>query len=272
MKKFRKLKQSDFMKYESIHEFVEHLSTEKCGGASTTDCDPSWYGTESYEDAVKKLMDGDEKLAKKVKGFDKFDINMPIQGTRRKMATGVCGFAPHVPNYLAGVPNNMIFCREEKVPQKVITIMYGSNMLAEVTVDEMAKVSARVLAAIMSMERKGYRVNLYVANCAKKSSLVRTGFIVKLKDAGQHLDPIKCAFPMISASWNRRFAFHFREMCGWGHDMGSSQYGVTLRNWLTDNGAKYDVAFGYYDAKQYETVEGLEKLFLESINKNKYNK
>ena len=261
----RKLKKSDFVAYDSIAEMVSHLATEPLGVSSGDDRDPDWMGSATYQEAVERVTKGDDKLAKMIRGFDKLDINVPVTGTRRKMMTGIGGFAPHVPNYLAGVPNNMIWCKEDKVAKKVLTCVYGTNMLADVSVSEMAKVSARVLSCIMSLERKGYRVNLYAANCAETS--VKTGFTVKLKDAGQHLDPIKCAFPMLSAAWNRRFGFHFREMCGWGYAMGSSVYGEDLRQWLRANNVKFDVAFGFHDARRIKTVEELEKLFLKNINK-----
>lgn len=259
------MRKDAFMQFESIHQLLGFLDKEPLGHFSSGD-DVEWYGTTSYAEAELRAINGDDDLAKMLRGFDKLNINIPATGTRRKMMTGVAGFAAHVPNFLAGVPNNMIFCKEEKVAKKVITVVYGTNMTCSVDVEKMAMVSARVLSCIMSLERKGYRINLYAANCAEADC--KAGFVVKLKDAGQHLDSLKCAFPMLSASWNRRFGFHFREMCGWGRrGMGSSVFGESLRNWLRQNGVKFDVAFGYHDASHIATVEELENLFLSNINK-----
>lgn len=263
----KELKKYDYRYFDSLDQMVNFVGKTSTGTSSARTSDPEWSGSTTYEEAVTRVVRGDDELAKMVRGFDKLDINVPVTGTRRRITTAVAGFAPHVPNYIAGVPNNMLWCKEEKVAKKVLTFVYGSNILGGVSVEEMAKVSARVLSCIMSLERKGYRVNLLVANVAYWNG--KTGFVVKLKDAGQHLDPLKIAFPMISAAWNRRFGFKFREMCGWpsSSGMGSSQYGDDLRRWLDDNKVKYDVAFGFHDAEHIHTIEELEKLFLKNIKK-----
>jgi hypothetical protein len=160
----------------------------------------------------------------------------------------------------------MIWVKEEKVAKRVINVIYGCNTRYEASVEEIAKVSARVVSCIMSLERKGYRVNLFASNVAKEGRDT-TGFLVKLKDSGQHIDTLKMAFPLLSASWNRRFGFRFRVMCGWRSSMGSSLHGYDLREWLNANHVKYDVGLSFYDAKNITTVEELEKLFTKNIKK-----
>lgn len=258
------MKRSDFRCYESIDQMVSHLETKEGSTSHSHDTyDPTWYGSNSYEDAKIRITRGDDKLAKMLRGSEKLDIHMPSMGTRKRMVTRVTGFAPHVPNFLAGVPNQMIWVEEQKCAKKVLTVIYGCNTRGNESADTIAKVSARVVSCIMSLERKGYRINLYASNVANNGSS-RTGFITKLKDSGQHIDVLKMAFPLLSASWNRRFGFRFREMCGW-NDMGCSLYGYDLRQWLDDNKVKYDVGLSFYDAKSITTVEELEKLFTKNI-------
>lgn len=259
------MKMNDFRSYNSINEMVRHLTSESGGYDSNATDDPTWYGTASFDEAVDRIVKGDLDLAKKLKGSEKLDIHMPSTGIKKKMVCQVTGFMPHVPNYLAGIPNNMIFCREEKVQKKVLTVIYGCNTWAGESAKNIAQVSARVVSCIMSLERKGYRVNLYASNVANNGAY-KTGFITKLKDSGQHIDVLKMAFPLLSASWNRRFGFRYREMCGW-RGMGSSLDGRDLRSWLNENKVKYDIALSFYDAKYIKTVEELEKLFINNINK-----
>lgn len=259
------MKSSDFRCYESIDEMVRHLGSEKGGHESNETHNSEWYGTKTYQEAEQRIVKGDDELAKMLRGSDKLDIHMPSTGVRKRMVTRVAGFAPHVPNYLAGVPNNMLWVEEKKVPKKVLTVIYGCNTHGDETAEDIAKVSARVVSCIMSLERKGYRINLYASNAADSGSR-RTGFITKLKDSGQHIDVLKMAFPLLSASWNRRFGFRFREMCGW-RSAGSSLHGYDLRNWLDANNVKYDVGLSFYDAKDIKTVEELEKLFTKNANK-----
>lgn len=254
-----------FKKYESIDAMVRDLNTISGKEDSNDTSNPHWYGTETYQEAVDRIVRGDDELAKKLRGSEKLDIHMPTTGVRKKIVTRVAGFAPHVPNFLAGVPNNMLWCEEQKVNKKVITVIYGCNTRSEASVDRIAKVSARVVSCIMSLERKGYRINLYASNVAKNGSR-ESGFITKLKDSGQHIDVLKMAFPLLSASWNRRFGFRFREMCDW-YSMGCSLDGYDLRRYLDERKVKYDVALSYYDAERITTVEELEKLFTKNIKK-----
>ncbi len=260
-----------YREYRDINSFLRFLDdkTAKTKGSlwnSSSTSDPEWYGSTSYEEARERCLRGDDNLAKQLRGTEKLNINVPCTGTRRKVFAAVAGFAPHVPNYLAGVPNNMLFCKEEKIHKKVINVYYGCNTLADITAEEIAQVSARVLSCIMSLERKGYRINLYAANCAKHNGQ-KVGFCVKVKDSGQHIDVLKIAFPFLSAAWNRRFAFRFREtVAHWHRSMGGSVYGDTLRQFLTENKVNYDVALSYYDAKNISSVEELEKLFVKSSN------
>ena len=259
------MKRSDFRCYDSIDAMVKHLGSEGGGHSSNATYDTEWYGTKTYQEAEERIKKGDDELAKMLRGSEKLDIHMPSTGIRKRMVTRVAGFAPHVPNFLAGVPNNMIWCEEKKVQKKVLTVIYGCNTYGDETAEDIAKVSARVVSCIMSLERKGYRINLYASNVADSGS-DRTGFITKLKDSGQHIDVLKMAFPLLSASWNRRFGFRFRELCGW-RGTGGSLHGRELREWLNANNVKYDIGLSYYDAKRIKTVEELEKLFVDKIKK-----
>lgn len=256
---------NSFTQYNSIDQMIKHLGTIKGTEHSNSTYDATWYGSTSYEDAVTRITKGDDELAKKLRGTEKLDIQMPSTGVKKRIVTRVAGFAPHVPNYLAGVPNNMLWVEERKIAKKVITVIYGCNTRYEASADEIAKVSARVVSAIMSLERKGYRINLYASNVAENGNR-RCGFITKLKDSGQHIDVLKMAFPLLSASWNRRFGFRYRELCGW-HGMGGSVNGGELREFLDKKNVKYDVALSYYDAKDIKTVEELEKMFVENARK-----
>lgn len=252
--------------FRSIHEMTKYLRETPCNKIESNETYmPEWYGSTSYEDAERRCLNGDDTLAENLRGYDRLRIDVPATGTRKKMITSVCGFMPHVPNALAGVPNNMIFCREQKVAKKVITVIYGCNTRQDVTTEEIAMVSARVVSCIMSLERKGYRVNLYASNVAEKGKKV-AGFLTLLKSSGQQIDRLKLAFPLLSSAWNRRFGFRFREICGW-YTMGSSLNGRDLRSFLDRNGVKYDIALSFYDAAKIQTVQELEKMFVSNIKK-----
>lgn len=270
---------SFFKQFNSINELIRTLDAAKTSSgwgrclSQSTD-DPDHDGYDSYEEARSMILRGDNELAKQLRGTEKLNINIPVTGTRRKMCTRVAGFAPHVPNYIAGVPNNMLWVEEKKARSPVLTIVYNIGCLAGSSGSLVTKVSARIMSAIMSAERKGYRINLFVAS-AQHESNEDAGFICKIKDAGQHIDTLKMALPMISPAMNRRFGFRFREtlegisVSSWRYRYGASVETDKLENWLKHHGFKYDVALAFESVKYISSVEELEKIFVDAANKIK---
>ena len=269
-----------FKKFESVNALVTYLDNAevqpnfKWRQASTSTYDPSHYGYNSYEEARNMLLVGDKELQKKLRGTSKLDINVPENtGIRKRMVTRVSGFAPHVPNFLAGVPNNMLWVEEKKISEPVITIIYNIGCLGGSSGSTVTMVSARIMSAIMSVERKGYRVNLYAAS-AQDEDDEHCGFIVKIKDSGQHIDTLKMALPMISPAMNRRFGFRFRETMpglssswvgGYGKSMGTENF----KKFLDRQGFKYDVALAFESVKHIKNQEQLENIFIESTKQIK---
>lgn len=268
-------------KFENITAMATYLDNAATqpkfvGCCESQSSDASFYGYESYEQAREKLILGDDELAKLVKFTDKLDINAVGMATRKKMVTRVAGFAPHVPNFIAGVPNNMIWVEEKKVQRKVITIVYNVGCSGDRDAEEVAHTSARLFSAIMSLERKGYRLNLYVASAQEKSSQ-RTCMLVKIKEAGQHMDVLKMCLPMISPAMNRRFGFRYREtMPGlkecWVGGYGRSLRGDEFKQTLDDNNVKYDIAIASQDIRNVESVDELVALFENQVKNKLRNK
>lgn len=272
---------SFFKQFNSINEMVRTLDAAKtssgwgmCESQSTSE--PEHYGYNSYEEARSMILRGDNELAKQLRGTEKLNINIPVTGMRRKMCTRVAGFAPHVPNYIVGVPNDMLWVEEKKAKSPVLTIVYNIGCLSGSSGSLVTKVSARIMSAIMSAERKGYRINLFVASAQHESdSNEDAGFICKIKDAGQYIDTLKMALPMISPAMNRRFGFRFREtleglsVSSWRYGYGASMKTDKLENWLKHHGFKYDVALAFESVKYINSVEELEKIFVDAANKIK---
>lgn len=274
-----------FKRFENINLLVSYLDNAKVSSAwrgedeeSQSTGNAGWYGYDTYEESRDKLLHGDKELQQRLRGSEKLDMNIPCTGTRKQMCTGVVGFMPHVPNFLAGVPNDMIFVREKQVKQKTITIVYNIACLGDSSGEEVTCASARIMSAIMSVERQGYRCNLFVASSQRQKQCgQRCGFVVKIKDSGQHIDTLKMALPMISPAMNRRFGFRFREtMEGlskyWVDSYGSSMTQSELKQYLNDVGFKYDVALAYESVKAIQNVEELEQMFIDGANqiKNKH--
>lgn len=272
---------SFFRNFPSINHLIDYLDAAQVSKdwgyeSSQTTTDPEEAGYNSYQEAREMVLHGDNTLAKKLRGTEKLNINIPVTGTRRKMCTRVAGFAPHVPNYIVGVPNNMLWVEEKKAKSPVLTIVYNIGCLSGSKGSLVTAVSARIMSAIMSAERKGYRINLFVASAQhERCSNEDAGFICKIKDAGQHIDTLKMAVPMISPAMNRRFGFRYRETLDginvrcWRDGYGSSMTTSQLEDWLTHHNFKFDVAIAFESVKNISTVDELEKLFVNAANRIK---
>lgn len=271
-----------FRSFGSIGALVRYLDNATVqpyfvdAGCSSQKTGNEYYGYDSYEDARKFLLYGDKDLAKSVFSTDK--LNMSCENTRPTMRVfeSVAGIAPHVPNYIAGVPNSMIMAEMVEVPAPVITVVYNIGVLGSVSAEEIKEASARVLSAIMSLEKQGIQVNLYVASAQTEGSQ-RCGFLVKIKNNGQYIDPLKMAVPMISPAMNRRFGFRYRETMpglnkGWSDGYGSSMYIEDFRKWLNDMGVQYDCALTFMDVRNVSSVQELERLFIEGAKKAQVRK
>ena len=207
---------ADFRKYLSQGQTQKAFeSTCTHGGALEDRPGGDWYGTENFEAAENLLSDGDKQLFKKLleNGFNEA-INIKGGASRPKITTSVAGFAAHVPNYLAGIPNSMLFQQRIKKPANVITIVYNLDSCGAFEDYEIITASINLLRAVVDLEKKGIRVNLYLSkmNANDRSGSQIVGITVKLKDSGQHLDPLKTAYPLCSPSMIRRHFFRFLEV------------------------------------------------------------
>ena len=263
-----------FKKFEGINALVSYLDNTPTSStfdgkslSSQNETDPAWYGYNNYEEARDLLLRGDAKLAKKVYTTGNLNMKAPMTGVRNRVVTRVAGFAPHVPNYIAGAPDNMLFVEKKKQVAPVVTIVYNVGVAGGVSGRTIETASARLLSAICSLERKNIRCNLYIASAQKSSDeSQRCGLLVKIKDAGQYMDTLKMALPMISPAMNRRFGFRFRETMeglssNWVGRYGHSLRGKEFNAFLDDNRVKYDIAIAFMDIMELSTVEELEKFF-----------
>lgn len=268
-----------FKRFESVGALVKYLDEAEVQpnfqGEQSSLKYSEWYGYESYDQARDMLLRGDRDLCKNIVSVDKLNMHTRTQPTMR-VYEAVAGFAAHVPNYVAGVPNAMIMAEMVEKPAPVITIVYNVGVSGNYEVDEIVHSSSRILSAIASIERKGIQCNLYIAS-AQKDEGQRVGYLCKIKTAGQYMDTLKMAVPLVSPAMNRRFGFRFRETMpslklGWVNGYGVSMQIYDFKQWLNDMGVKYDIALTCMDTLSCKSVEDLEKMFLDSAAKAQIKK
>jgi hypothetical protein len=131
--------------------------------------------------------------------------------TRTKNYADVVGFVPHVPNYCANVPQQMINQRVVRYKNsKVLNVLWNPTTSWNVKSEEMLEIASCVLSEIYSAEKRGYRINLYVTLSSEKGGQNLT-ILVKVKDASQYMDLTKVVYPMVNPMLLRRQFFRVVE-------------------------------------------------------------
>lgn len=202
--------------FDSIHQMLSVIESRKNNShmseqhSSSDTSSSSWYGTKSYEEAKDLFQYGYTDVLDKINaGLAKTNVTQ-VQN-RRRVSTGVVGYAPHVPNAILGLPNSMIRTDSQAQKVKVISIIYCITENAGHEAQEFIDSGVAVLNVINRLELQGIRVNLEIMfYCAKTSSEKAFG-TVKVKDYREHMDIKKLCFPIAHPSMFRRFGFRWLE-------------------------------------------------------------
>lgn len=251
-----------YKRFESVGEFSAYLAkgTTKpefaCYNAATEESSyrTEFTGTESYEQADNLLLYGDRDLAEKLEreGVRQMRLKLQRQKPKRVIRASVVGFAPHVPNFIAGIPTAMLDVKEKRAPQKVVTIYYNCALRWKVKSDDIIKATANLMAAAMQIEANGTRVNMYV-NCICEAGGQYLCATVKVKEAGQHFDTLKMTYPLVHTSMYRRHMFRLMEVQPGLSRRFANGYGLNpgdtpkLAQVAKDGGEHFDRLFSYDD-------------------------
>ena len=189
----------------------------------------SFTGTSSYKEAEQMLAHGYTKILPEIKkGMVQANASTsPMQ--RRRVTTGVQGYAPHVPNAIQGLPNSMIRTDSQAQKVKAVSIVYGMAGLGNVPSSEFIKCGIVVLSIVNKLELSGCRVALQVAFKHSEAGNDIAIATVNLKSYAEHLDLQKLSFPIAHTSMFRRFGFKWLETSPDIKDSENAKgYGATI--------------------------------------------
>lgn len=245
--------------FDSVQEFLQHLDNNEPQPAfksqdSQATYNPVWYGSASYDEADKWLRYGDHKAAERIgQAITKMRVQVSSYTTSTRTRADYVGFAPCVANFVAGVPQSMYNRKRVRKPQPVITICYNTGATAGYSADEIAECGATLLEAVRAIEAGGVRVNLYTSQVSSKGQQY-AGPLIRIKDADQPLDLLKCAYPLSSPSMLRRHKFAFLERTPGIPSSFASSYGYSLKDGdilkqVKLKGRKFDAVLTFYDVK-----------------------
>ena len=154
--------------FKSLHDLMSTLekrpNNEPMRGEDSSKSNgKSFTGTESYKEAEEIMSHGYTKILPEIKkGMVQANASMsPMQ--RRRVTTGVQGYAPHVPNTIQGLPNSMIRTESQMQKVKAVSIVYAMAGMANVPSSEFIKCGIVVLSIVNKLELSGCRVSLQVA-------------------------------------------------------------------------------------------------------------
>lgn len=203
-----------FNKFDSVEQFSNWLQITpqtKKGKEFSVSTEVSWQrteftGTESFEVADNLMKFGDKENADKINAtIRKIKAQGKGYETRNSLYNSPCGFMPIVPKVLAGDPQNMLSIRKEKYSNtKVLNIVYNVTIDWSIKAGEIVETAAKVANVIATLEKNGYRVNLYVYDCGKGLRDTISTILVKIKDSGEYLDILRIAYPLVNPSFVRR--------------------------------------------------------------------
>lgn len=246
--------------FDSISEYSDYLRSTTLqpafvGQSSHSTYDPEWRGTETYEQADELLLCGDKEAASRIKEAQRaLNVNVSSYIVQNKVKADYVGFAPHVPNFVGNVPKTMFNKKKIRKPQPVITIVYNSGATCGYDACEIAQAGATLLEAVRAIEASGIRVNLYTAQVSSSRGQY-AGPIVRIKDADQYMDVLKCAYPLSSPSMLRRHKFAFLEQTEgvpshFANGYGRSIKGGDILRKVELKGKKFDAVLTFYDVHQ----------------------
>ena len=223
-----------FNKFNSVEEFSNWLQitpqtakgNELNRSTVISESRTRFTGTTSFEEAQNLLKYGDKVNADKITAtIRKIKAQGKGNATRNSLYNSPCGFMPIVPKVLAGDPQNMLAIRKQRYNStKVWNIAYSVSIECEVEAYEIIETAAKVANVIASLEKDGYRVNLYIYDCSKGVRNTISTLLIKIKDSGKYLDTLRIAYPLINPSFLRRHIFAYLErLKGYGLFKGYSE-------------------------------------------------
>lgn len=199
----------------------------------------SWHSVGTYDEALDLLHDGYEPQISSVE-LSKIAATSEVE-KHISFSNNIVGFAPVVPLALKGVPNCMIDTRIKTMKAKVIDLYYETTHSSSTDQKDIIKDGEKILGAIIAMEKKGYRINLYAMQ-----SYTRDGssdiLIIKIKSSNQPFDLKRMSYPLMHPAFFRVIGF----------------------DWYSKvPGGKYRYGYGHWFSYDFEkkTADRIHELF-----------
>lgn len=174
----------------------------------------TWYGTNSYEEAVDLLREGYVEILPMVKSEYKKNVNILSEKfsiSKSRPIDSFCGGIPNVPNMLLGLPKTMLNRNPIIHRIKTIDIVYSPTGPYYVRPRRFIEAGIALLSAIELIEKS--RIQIRLISCFTSSYFDDEAIFgtVVIKEYSDRLDIQKLCFPLAHPSMLRRIGFKFTE-------------------------------------------------------------
>lgn len=222
--------------FKSIHEMIYTIDRRENNEVMMRKHSSSRKGnmayeftkTHSYEEAIQLYQNGYTEILDKIKlGLKQKSQNNGVEN-RRRITTGVVGYAPHVPNVIMGLPNSMILTDARPQKTKTLSICYCICQNCGTDADEFIESGIAVLSVINYLEMQGIRVKLRINFYSATEGDEYAFGTIDVKDYREHLDLQKLCFPLAHPSMFRRIGFKWLETVEGLTEDWDDGYGKTM--------------------------------------------
>lgn len=158
-------------------------------------------GVRNVDEAFTLLEYGDANSAARIKA--KGNIRVKMTGASPSLETAVVGCVPHIPNYIMGLPKQMM--KVTRIPRKipVIDVYLFVSFAHHTSADSIADAGLAIANAVNATELKGVRVNLYAVCGSADRHGHKYAVVTKIKDAKEPLNLLNVAFPIVHPAFFR---------------------------------------------------------------------
>jgi hypothetical protein len=168
-----------------------------------------FFMTNSYEEATMLALNGYKEGLDQMRSLDVRITHMESK-PKNIPSVNVVGYAPHVPNAIAGYPMSMITTQSSEQKAKVITIVYNMSAMAATNANNFVVAGKKMLDVIITLETNGYRVGLNILDSSTKPS--EWAFeSIQIKHWRQPSNPLKISYALIHPSFFRRHGSRWLE-------------------------------------------------------------
>ena len=255
------MKGFDTVRFNSITELGEHVQMleqnpdlPRAGNASRDTYNPENYGNMDMSTAITTALNGGN-WQEGADAMPKLEVpHETLSGgaiPEQAMFSDVQGFAPIVPAYLAGLPDNMLAFDEVEVEKRLkIGVQVGRRFDSEQ--HHALNKGAAIMSVLSQLALEGYSLEIW-AIWRNQDGMSKASIETCIKTSDTPFSSESIAFSLAHVAFQRRLCWRVAEsLTDGGEKMTLEGYGNGKDSPMDD----FDIGFGYLSNKgKYSTPE-----------------